>query len=147
MTEFKRGDWFQFKPEFEPEHVELGEKFRVSLVAENIGMVSYLDTSGTDWETAHIDHIVKVEDPNPKLTAALSKPSPFVKPEEVQSVFGRADAIISPSAENEHDWERLHSLEDELYVESFRVMLEYKDYREEILRKMLEVADLKIPKW
>lgn len=147
MTDFKRGDWFQFKPEWEPLHVEAGEKFRVNGVSSKETYVSYLDPDFTDWQVASTAHIVKVDDPNPKLTAALAKPSPFVKPDEVQAVFERANAIIHPSLTDAHDWERLHSMEDTLYVEAFRVMLEYKDYREEILRKMLEVADLEIPKW
>lgn len=145
MSEFNQGDWFRFKPEFEPEHVEMGEKFRVNAVMAD--HVSYLDPDFTDWQVTETSKIVKVSDPNPRLTAVLNRPSPFAKPEDVQDLFDRADALIRPAGHLEGDWEALHSLQEDLFSLSFAVMLKHKDYREEILRKMLEVAELHIPRW
>lgn len=147
MIEFKRGDWFQFKPEFEPEHTEIGEKFQVNSVAFGGTLVSYLDPDCPDWQQASTDHIVKVADPNPKLTAALNRTPPFAKPYEVEEIFRRAEEIIHPKKINEGDWEILHSKQEDLFEDSFQVMLDHKDYREEILRKMLEVTALQIPRW
>jgi hypothetical protein len=147
MSEFKRGDWFRFKVQFEPEHVEMGEKFRVEGASSNGMAVSYVDPMFTDWQFVSTSEIEKVKDPHPKLTKLMSGPSPFARPEEVQGVLDRAERIIHPDKLVEGDWEALHSMEDELHAEAYRVMLEFPQDREEILRKMLEVVALEIPRW
>lgn len=145
MANFQKGDWFRFKPDHAPYAFMDDEVYRINSIGHET--VSFLCSDMTDWQITSIRAIVKTEDPHPKLTKLMSGPSPFAKPEEVQAVFDRAERIIHPEKLVEGDWEALHSMEDELYVEAFRVMAEYSQDREEIIRKMLEVAALEIPKW
>lgn len=145
MAQFEKGDWFKFKPDRAPYKVMDDEVYRINTIGHEL--VSFLCEGRTDWQIASIRDIIKAEDPHPKLTKLMDKPSPFAKPEEVQAIFDRAERIIHPEKLIAGDWEVLHSMEDDLYQEAFRVMLEYPQDREDIIRKMLEIAALEIPKW
>lgn len=68
-------------------------------------------------------------------------------PEPVQEVIDELNLIINPVASREGDWEFLHMEEDAVFHKAVKVMMDYPQYREQILLGMCHVVDLKIPRW
>jgi hypothetical protein len=85
--------------------------------------------------------------PTPKLDALFNRPEVFEMPEPVTGVLERLHKILHPQDHVKWDWEVLHSMEDEVFRMAVKVMLDYPQYREQILLTMSHVVDLHIPRW
>lgn len=85
--------------------------------------------------------------PTPKLDAMLRRPEVWAKPDPVQEVLDALNKIIHPASHVKWDWEALHSMEDTAFHKAVKVMMDYPQYREQILLGMSHVIDLHIPRW
>ena len=68
-------------------------------------------------------------------------------PERVQNVMDELKAIFYPDPKVEGDWEVLHDMQDTAFAHAVPVMIDYPQYREQILNRMLLIVNQHIPRW